>query len=366
MMPRALLAPALVLVTLACTCVSPTPAPGSSASSAGASPAGTAARSSSSSPAAATLAPAPPSLPIPSRAGLRPGALVWQMPGRATCAGAYQAPTARGAVGDPALLEASGLVASPAQEGVLWTHNDSGDSARLFALATDGRALGTYALPHVDAVDIEDLAAGPCPDLSGPCLYVADTGDNRLRREQLVVYAVPEPLVTPDRPLARGAEAPFVWIFPLVIPERANIEALVVLPDATAMLLFEKTEGEVARVFRYAAPWTPVMPATVEVVGALSIPAALPALRQITGADVHPTGERVLLRSYSSVWEATLNLVEGRPTLAALREVLSGIDEPQGEAVAYDAAGTGIWTLSESPSGQAGPPLHHAACTATP
>lgn len=368
MISRALLAPGLVLATLASTCVSPTPSPASSASSDAASEG--ASRGSATAPSSSSLAarpaPAPPSLPMASRAGLRPGAIVWKMPERASCVGDYQAPTVRGAVGEPALLEASGLVASPAQEGVLWTHNDSGDSARLFALATDGRALGSYALPHVEAVDIEDLAAGPCPDLSGPCLYVADTGDNKLRREQLVVYAVPEPLVAPDRPLARGAEAPFVWIFPLTIPERANIEALVVLPDASAMLLFEKSVDERARVFRYAAPWTPVLSATVEVVGELSIPSAVPALRQITGADVHPAGERVLLRTYSSVWEATLKLVEGRPSLSALRELVSAVDEPQGEAVAWDAAGTGIWTLSESPSGEAGPPLHHAACTATP
>lgn len=345
MLPRALLVPSCALLTLASTCVSPLPqAPSSS----------TGASSSSSS-----------SAPPP-----RTGITAWTMPERPTCAEGYLAPVARAALGEAQLLEASGLVASPSQPDVLWLHNDSGDSARLFAVATDGRALGALALPNLAAIDIEDLAAGPCPDLSGPCLYASDTGDNKLKREELVVYAVPEPFVAPDRPLAENAEAPFVWIFPLVIPERANVEALIVLPDASAMLLFEKTEGEQARIFRYRAPWTPLIPATVEVTATLAIDAPLPPLRQITAADVHPSGTRVLLRTYAAVYEARLDLAAGvgaeRLDRVELAQVVTGLEEPQGEAVAYDSAGTGIWTVSESPSGEPGPPLHHAACAATP
>lgn len=357
MLSRALLMPGLALVTLASTCVSP-PAPTPSTSTSTPSP---------------TAAAAPPPVPGSARVPLptaRLGVVPWLMPERPTCGGALEAAQGKGALGPPELLEASGMVASPANAGVLWLHNDSGDVARLFAVGTDGKALGTYGLPNVTAVDMEDMAAAPCPDLSGPCLYLADTGDNKLKREQLVVYAVPEPLVAPDRPLLPRAEAPFVWIFPLVVPERANIEALVVLPDATAMILFEKTTDARARVFRYAAPWTPLHPATVEVLTTVAIPAQLPALRQITGADVHPSGTRLVLRTYGAVLQATLDPAAGlgwaQLDRAPLVEVLAGPDEPQGEAVAWDAAGTGLWTVSESPSGEPGPPLHHAACAATP
>src|SRR5687768_5036606 len=42
------------------------------------------------------------------------------------------------------LGEASGIVASRAQTGVLWTHNDSSGSARIFALNVSGNLLGTF------------------------------------------------------------------------------------------------------------------------------------------------------------------------------------------------------------------------------
>ena len=40
------------------------------------------------------------------------------------------------------LLEGSGLAASRRPPGVFWTHNDPGDSARLFAIDRQGRVLG--------------------------------------------------------------------------------------------------------------------------------------------------------------------------------------------------------------------------------
>lgn len=335
--------------------------------------AGTCVRSPSLAPAptgAATSSPSSSTASPPPPAWLRPPPGPWRMPERAACAGAYTSLVAQGALGDARLLEASGIVASAAQPGVLWLHNDSGDAARLYAVGTDGRALGALTLPDVVAIDVEDIATAPCPDLTSSCLYVADTGDNKLRREQLVVYAVPEPAVAPGQPLAASAAAPFVWAFPLIVPERANIEALVVLPDASAMILYEKTEGEAARVFRYPAPWTPLIAAKVEVSGSVAVPAGAGPLRQITGADLHPSGTRLLLRGYGAVWEVLLDAAAGVTAdhldAATLTEVLVTVDEPQGEAVAYDEAGTGIWTVSESPSGEAGPPLRLAACAATP
>ncbi len=64
--------------------------------------------------------------------------------------------------GDPQLLfrfqdqqirESSGLVASSTTPGVVFTHNDSGDEPRLFAVGPDGRTQTTYTLPGVPARD---------------------------------------------------------------------------------------------------------------------------------------------------------------------------------------------------------------------
>src|SRR6185295_19059380 len=84
-----------------------------------------------------------------------------------------------GATSSATLSEASGIVGSRSLAGVLWTHNDSGDSARFFALGTDGTLLGQFSLTGGFNVDWEDIALGPKPG-GGNYLYLADIGDKNL------------------------------------------------------------------------------------------------------------------------------------------------------------------------------------------
>jgi len=91
------------------------------------------------------------------------------------------------------LTEASGVVASHNNANVLWTHNDSGHPAQVFAIDTQGRLLGTYAIPG--NTDNEDIAIGPGPVPNVSYLYVGDIGDNGLTRANIKVYQIPEPFV---------------------------------------------------------------------------------------------------------------------------------------------------------------------------
>src|SRR5688572_29498225 len=75
------------------------------------------------------------------------------------------------------LPESSGLALSARHEGVLWTHNDSGDRPEVFAVDAAGGFRGISAITGARNEDWEDIAVGPCPG-GGSCLYVADTGDN--------------------------------------------------------------------------------------------------------------------------------------------------------------------------------------------
>ena len=63
----------------------------------------------------------------------------------------------------PRVVESSGVAASRAYPGVLWTHNDSGDGPYLYATTLDGRDLGWLLVPGAEAIDWEDIALGPCP-----------------------------------------------------------------------------------------------------------------------------------------------------------------------------------------------------------
>lgn len=102
-------------------------------------------------------------------------------------------PEISGRFDNPAIGESSGLAASKRYPGVFWTVNDSGDSARIFAVHADGSSVeGPGAkdgirIEGATNVDWEALA------LAGERLYIADVGNNRNERRDLKVYVVPEP-----------------------------------------------------------------------------------------------------------------------------------------------------------------------------
>lgn len=91
----------------------------------------------------------------------------------------------------PEVNESSGLAKSNRQPGLFWTHNDSGDSARLFAFDDQGRARGGCTLADVDAIDAEDMASFVQDGV--PRLVFADVGDNLSRRQRIRLYFFDEP-----------------------------------------------------------------------------------------------------------------------------------------------------------------------------
>src|SRR4051812_2424896 len=101
-----------------------------------------------------------------------------------------------GTVQNNSVNEASGIAASRMNSNVLWTHNDSGDSARVFAMTTTGTNLGTYSFSGAGASDWEDIAVGPGPTLGAQYLYAADIGDNGASRSTVQIYRVLEPVVS--------------------------------------------------------------------------------------------------------------------------------------------------------------------------
>lgn len=107
---------------------------------------------------------------------------------------------------DPELDEISGVARSLRTDGLLWMHNDSGDSARFFAVDLTGRRRGTVELTNATARDWEEMASF---DLDGePWLLLADVGDNEAVRHDLALYLLPEPDAAdlhPDRPLRLAA-----------------------------------------------------------------------------------------------------------------------------------------------------------------
>src|SRR4051794_35721845 len=60
---------------------------------------------------------------------------------------------------DPQINESSGIAAAGRSDDYFFTHNDSGDTARIFAVNRQGRTVATLNVPGARNVDWEDVAA---------------------------------------------------------------------------------------------------------------------------------------------------------------------------------------------------------------
>lgn len=241
-----------------------------------------------------------------------------------------------GTIDDKHLREASGLAASELQPGVLWSHNDSGAGAWLYALDEGGEVLTRFEVDGADAVDWEDVALGPCGAAGGvrDCLFVADTGNNQGDREDQVVYRVAEPDVSDDAALTEPAEAMGV-----VFPDEADVEALFV--DQQGQLWFVGKRDKKAVLYTVG---TFEADATIEA----ELVAERKDIAFVTGADATADGTRIVLRGHDEAWE--LYRPRGRSVKSAFLGEALVIDldkEAQGEAVAYDPEGAGFYTTSE-------------------
>lgn len=245
-----------------------------------------------------------------------------------------------GSLASPELNETSGVVASRRNPGVYFVHNDSGDSARFFAINLTGAVLGEYRLAGVTAVDWEDIARIPCG--ASACVVLGDVGDNGRVRASVALYRVEEPAAPPSTP--GPVTVPFT-VLRFRYPDGAhNAETLV--GDPATGELYVVTKVDQGRVTVYRAPREDNGVATR--VGEMDLPASA---GQLTAGDVRDDGQALLLRTYARV------LRYDRPAGAGFEGIFAGVPtalpsriEPQGEAVAWTHDGDGYLTISEGTS----------------
>jgi hypothetical protein len=89
---------------------------------------------------------------------------------------------------DPRITESSGLAASQAHPGMVYTNNDSGDRARVFAVdIATGRVVGVTSVTNAKWHDAEAMA------LVNGKIWVADIGSSRPPGEERALYVFDEP-----------------------------------------------------------------------------------------------------------------------------------------------------------------------------
>ena len=232
-----------------------------------------------------------------------------------------------------ALYESSGVAWSRSSDGVLFSHNDGGHAASVYALGLDGTLLGEIPLAGVRNRDWEDIATADCAQ--GSCIYLADVGDNAEVREEIVLYRVPDPAVYDGTPL--NAEA-----FPMVLPDGPrDMEAVFVLPGEEVFFV-SKGRSDPVTLYRYPPPLRPDR--TVELVAVQTFSdARLPIPKQVTGADASWDGKLVAIRSYEAL--SLFRVENGQlDPIPGGRAALRTLKEAQGEAVGLGPNGEVLLT----------------------
>lgn len=245
----------------------------------------------------------------------------------------------------PEVPESSGAVRAhphlPLEEGGFWTHNDSGWPGVLFRVGINGRLLDQVRLEGVEPIDWEDMGAGHCPD-GRRCLYLADTGDNRERRDEVRIHRISEP--APGDTIVPRAQVSEVRIR---LPQGPrDIEAMTVL-ERESILLITKGRNHPVEVYLLPGPLLqedalPRVPTLIQQLGSRPARGGELVVGGTTGAAslMDPDGKGdgiVAVRSYEDLrfFRVSADPTAGLRPIPGGRVNLRPLREAQGEAVAF-------------------------------
>ena len=258
--------------------------------------------------------------------------------------GTYESAKQIGTITAQGLPEVSGITAGRVNAGVWWVHNDSGDKANIYAINSSGKLLATFAVPGAKNYDWEDMASGPGRD-GRPALYLADIGDNNSRRDEVVVYRVPEPVLKKG---VKSASTETAEAFPFKYPDgKHDAEAIFVDPKSGRIYIVTKTKSAGCKVYRFPHPLTEGRQVTLEVVTGSAVN-EIAKLRLVTGAAAAPDGSRVIIRTYFNAIELRRAKGGAFETIFNAAPVFVSIPlERQGEAIAYTPDSKSVVTTGE-------------------
>ena len=242
------------------------------------------------------------------------------------------------------LVESSGAAMSVAQPGVLFTINDAGNDALLYAVDTAGAGRGVWRVQGARNVDWEAIALGPCGSaaaLRASCVYIGDVGDNAETIPLRAIYRLPEPTagdgtlegaVTAQRLVYRYADGPH------------DVEAMYVAPNGDVVLITKRRRLDAARrprpalVFTLpASAWRTDSVVVAALTDSLPIVPGSARLRTITDAALSPDARYLAVRTYGEAYVFAVDSSTGKPRGGVAPAVcdLTRVQDANGEGITW-------------------------------
>ncbi len=263
----------------------------------------------------------------------------------------YGEPTIVGRIESAEIKESSGITVSKCQTDIIWTHNDSGDGAFIYALNSKGKHLGTWQVQNARNFDWEDVASAK--DSFGKCyIYIGEIGNTKdNEREEHKIYRVAEPAVAASDSNFTSKNAPqtaaaefLTFNYP---DSRQDAETLLVHPLTGDIYVLTKQREKPSGVYKLKPVFNESLTVKAEKISDITVPAVPNGL--LTGGEISPDGKRVILCDYFAGYELVLpneianfdDIWKQKPSAIELG------DRKQGEAIGYSADGLSIFATSE-------------------
>jgi hypothetical protein len=238
------------------------------------------------------------------------------------------------------ISESSGIACSRHHRDFFWTHNDSGDDARIYLFDADGRDKGICQLKDVFAFDWEDCFSFQRDGKN--YLVFCDTGNNGRSAPIQVLYIVEEPPFDPQDGLKLREIAIVETIHYSYEDDHRDCEAVAVDPTSRTILMIAREREANCNV--YALNWPkpdPTRAFMAKQIARLKIPF-------VTAMDISPDGRRAIVLTYRDAYEFVRGQDQtwARAFLQTPRKIVVP-ERVQGESICYGLDGQTLYLTSE-------------------
>ncbi len=239
-----------------------------------------------------------------------------------------------------AIAESSGLACSRRKPGFFWTHNDSGDDARVYLFDAKGRDLGSCRLKDVVAYDFEDMFSFQADDKS--YLVLCDVGNNGRGAAVQMLHVIEEPPFDSEKGVAGDQVSVVRTIYISYEDDYRDCEAVAVDPTSRTILLVTKERGAECYVYSLRWPEAKVNKAfSARRIATLKLPA-------VTAMDVSPDGRRAVVLTYGNAFEyVRAENEDWRKAFSREPREIIVPQRVQGESICYGPDGKTLYLTSE-------------------